>query len=249
MISESTTERLYKVKTGNFEGPLELLLDLIEKRKLFVNEVSLSEVTNDYVEYVRSLPKINLVDSTSFVLIAATLILIKSRSLLPNLNLTGEEEEKIVDLEKRLRLYQHVREAGEFILQAFGRERIYFSPEREVIDVVFSPHPSITKKALLESVQNIFNRLPKKEPLPEVSVRKVISLDEMIENLTQRIEDAVNMSFKEFARHPKPEDAKDEKVYVIISFLAILELVREGIVSVLQQETFSDMTISKTENI
>ena len=94
MQEETISE--YKVKTENFEGPLELLLSLIEQKKLFVNEVSLASVTEDYISYVKSFSNIptskQIADISYFIMIAATLILIKSKSLLPNLNLTTEEE-------------------------------------------------------------------------------------------------------------------------------------------------------------
>ena len=79
----------YIVKAGTFEGPLELLLDLIEKRKLFINELSLSQVTEDYIAFIRNPDQqTSISDMTYFLVIAATLVLIKSRSLLPQLSLS-----------------------------------------------------------------------------------------------------------------------------------------------------------------
>ena len=247
MDKEITIESTYTVKSGNFEGPLEVLLDLIEKRKLFVNEVSLAEVTADYIEYVRSLPKVNLIDTTSFVLVAATLILIKSRSLLPNLALTNEEEEKITNLESRLKLYAAMRDAGEYIRAKFGKEIIYFREPGDVEVVVFTPHPSISQINLKSAIEGVISRIPKKEILQEVSVRKVINIEEMINSLSDRIQEAMQISFSDFSKHPNPEDEKAQKVYTIVSFLAMLELVRNGIVDVLQGEVFSDMTITKLD--
>ncbi len=105
----------YTVKTTGFEGPFGLLLDLIEKRKLFINDVSLASVTEDYLNYMNKLGGLNSCGSTeitSFILIASTLILIKSKSLLPNLDLTVEEEGDIKNLEERLRLYKLFIELG-----------------------------------------------------------------------------------------------------------------------------------------
>ena len=100
----------YQVKTPIFEGPLDLLLNLIEKRKLFINEISLAEVTDDYLTYIKNLPKISISDMTIFILIAATLILIKSKSLISNIELTEEEEGQIEDLERRLKIYQKIKD-------------------------------------------------------------------------------------------------------------------------------------------
>ena len=99
-------ESSYNVKTHIFEGPLDTLLSLIEKRKLFINDISLAQVADDYISYVRSLTDFPLADSAHFVLIASTLVLIKSKSLLPNLSLTEEEQSNIDDLEDRLKHYQ-----------------------------------------------------------------------------------------------------------------------------------------------
>src|SRR3989338_2039129 len=96
----------YTVKTAAFEGPFGLLLDLVEKRKLFINDVSLAQVTEDYLGYMNKLGGLDTEQISSFVYVASTLILIKSKSLLPNLNLTSEEEGDIKTLEERLRLYE-----------------------------------------------------------------------------------------------------------------------------------------------
>ncbi len=91
----------YLVKTHIFEGPLDTLLSLIEKRKLFINDISLAQVADDYIAYIKSLNEFPIADSSHFILIASTLVLIKSKSLLPDLNLTTEEQESIDDLEDR----------------------------------------------------------------------------------------------------------------------------------------------------
>src|ERR1035437_4870141 len=99
----------FKIKTTSFEGPFGLLLTLVEKRKLFINDVSLAAVTEDYLNYMNKLGGLNSLppaEISSFIIVASTLILIKSKSLLPNLNLTLEEEGDIHDLEERLRLYE-----------------------------------------------------------------------------------------------------------------------------------------------
>jgi len=88
MQEEAITTISYTVKSGSFEGPLDLLLNLVESKKLYINEISLASVTDDFLVYSRSLPKTDLTELTSFLSIAATLILIKSRSLLPGFIVT-----------------------------------------------------------------------------------------------------------------------------------------------------------------
>src|SRR5210317_1605912 len=92
---------VFQIKTEVFEGPLDLLLQLVEKRKLFINDVSLAKVTEDYIDYVNAVERFPMADAAQFILIASTLLLLKSKSLLPSISLTDEEEESIENLERR----------------------------------------------------------------------------------------------------------------------------------------------------
>ena len=96
----------YHVKTEQFEGPLDLLLSLIEKRKLFISDFSLSRVADDYISHIRTFERFPMNDVANFLLVASTLVLIKSKTLLPELDLTKEEETDIDDLKKRLALFE-----------------------------------------------------------------------------------------------------------------------------------------------
>src|SRR3989338_8745585 len=110
----------YQVKTQVFEGPMELLLDLVEKRKLFINEISLAEVADDYIAHLKEFQKLPVDFVSNFLIVAATLILIKSKSLLPTLSLTEEETHDIDELERRLKEYQKIRELSVHVKQMFG---------------------------------------------------------------------------------------------------------------------------------
>ena len=246
---ETVGKSLYTVKTGGFEGPLSLLLELIEKRKLFVNEVSLAAVTDDYIAYVKALPSFDMNHIASFVVVAATLLLIKSRSLLPGFALTKEEEENIVDLESRLSLYKLVKEASIEIKNNFGMQIIFSAPERDTTAPVFSPDPRVTQELLASALTDVIVRLPKPaEILPEVTVAKVVSLEEMIGTLSDRIEHHLSLSFQEFSKNSDPNATeKEKKVYTIVSFLALLELVRGGLVDCLQNDAYADISITKEE--
>lgn len=244
----------YQIKQGTFEGPLELLLSLIEQRKLFVNEISLSEVTNDYISYIKSFNEENsdrhIADVSYFILIAATLILIKSKSLLPNLSLTDDETEKIVDLETRLKLFKIIKNASIDISNNFGTKIIFMPKERIWSEPLFSADPLITVNNMFTFINDVFAHIPKPlEKLPEIEVKKIINIDEIINSLTDRIQGAINLSFKEFTSGSGAENQEDAKVHVIISFLAMLELVREGIIEVIQNSYFGDIEIKKQTTI
>lgn len=231
----------FKIKTETFEGPLDLLLDLIEKRKLFINDISISKVADDYIAYIKNLNKFPIGESANFILIASTLLLIKSISLLPNLRLTEEEEHDIKDLEKRLRLYQKIKGLSIGIKKIFGQS-IIFTPLARKTSPVFSPDESINLTNLLNSAREVLKNLPKTESLPKVAIRKIISLEEVIGNLTERIKTSLSMNFKDFARI-----GKEDKINIIVSFLAMLELVKQGVIEVMQENQFADIRMQTQE--
>ena len=234
----------YTVKTTGFEGPFGLLLELVEKRKLFINDVSLATVTEDYLNYMNKLGGLNPAEIASFVLVASTLILIKSKSLLPNLSLTLEEEGDIKNLEERLRLYKLFIELGGNIRNNFGKKIIFAPLERKNEVLVFLPDDQIAKESMMTIIHKVLGSMPKKIFLPEVEVRKVISIEEMISKLTQRIQDSIKINFKDFTGKAM---TREEKVFTIVGFLAMLELVRNGILHVVQENNFEDIIITKTQ--
>jgi segregation and condensation protein A len=237
----------FKIKSAVFEGPLELLLQLIEARKLHINDISLASVTDDYLSYMRNLPNQELGNVTAFLSVASTLILIKSKSLLPNLTLSHEEQTDINTLEHRLRLYQVVREAVEPLSKIYGLQIIFPAPERDFTSPVFSPDASLTKENMLLSIANVVNALPKPEtPKPEVEIQKMMSIDEAISNLTERLSRATELSFKTLTNSEGKTPA-EAKVFVIVSFLAMLELVRQGLLDVMQSNEFGDIQFIKNQ--
>lgn len=239
------------VKTPVFEGPLDLLLSLIEKRKLFINDISLSKVTDDYIAYINS-PEgnqnISLGVRAHFILIASTLLLIKSKSLLPTLDLTEEEQVSIEDLEARLKEYKRIKELSVHVRERFGRQVLFTKIPRKNVAPVFSPEKSITVAGIFAAIQDVIKNIPKVEAIPKAIVRKVVSLEEMIERLTERVTAGLKMSFRDFAGAQKSGGAgtgnfipREERVNIIVSFLAMLELVKQGIINVHQEDRHNDI--------
>ncbi len=243
-MTDSQTEHIVKVHTGNFAGPISYLLELIEARKLFINEIALAEVAEEYIQHIRSRGNLQLGETTQFIAIAATLVLIKSRSLLPNLSLTEDEESKIVDLEHRLRLYKIIRDATIPFCSTFGSSMLFFGPSHDDTFTVFSPDLSLSTQLLSDALLQVLQEVPTPVSHPDVQIVSVISIDEMIENLEERIHRAVEIKFSDFS-HSKIGTTKEQKIFVIVSFLAMLELVREGIIEVMQNSTFSDIEMKK----
>ena len=227
---------VFQIKTEVFEGPLDLLLQLIEKRKLFINDVSLAKVTDDYINHVQAVDQFPMSDAAQFILIASTLLLLKSKSLLPTITLTEEEEESIEDLERRLKMYKYFQKLSLSVHQIFGTNVIYARKYTKVTDPLFSPQKGFDLKAAHQSVQDVIAYLPRKKKNDEVAVKKVVSLENTIQSLTERMQMSLKMSFREFAQHDKAE-----KIDVIVGFLAMLELVKQEIIHVNQKEHFDEI--------
>jgi segregation and condensation protein A len=225
-------------KTSVYEGPLDLLLDLIEKRKLLINDISLAQVTDEFLSRIQSMPEIPIGDTAQFVSLAATLLLIKSRSLLPLLEISGEEEADIKELEYRLAVYQIIKQAAKGLEKKAKEEGLYAGAAPE-FDPLFVPDPGVTQSGLRSAVSAIIESFPQFASLPTVAVKKIVSLEETIEKMAQRVSSAFSLSFKEFSGHGRSA----EKGEVIVSFLALLELVKQGIIRATQRENHGDITL------
>ena len=232
----------FKVKVGEIEGPLDLILSLIEKRKLHISDVSLSDGTDGYLEYIEHLEKFPVEDTVNFISVASTLILIKSISLLPNLQITEEEKESIEDLNERLRLYKEIKDRSVYIKEMFGNKIIFSGGLKRDGVVTFVPTKEITFQGVLVAISNVIANLPKLEKVPEAIVKKVISLEEAIGGLVERIKVDLKTSFHKLYGH-KGGANRVEKVNVIVNFLAMLELVRRGLIFVKQDTHFKDIDI------
>ena len=230
---------IFHIKTDVYSGPLDLLIDLIEKRKLLINDISLASVTDDYMAYVARFEKSPLRDMADFIVLASTLLLLKSKSLLPVFELTETEEETIESLEKRLRYYQLFRNAGKVIESTFGKSMLYekrFVPEKNPLFIV-DRYTEITH--LKSAMRNVLRNLPKKVEKPKVQVRTVISLESMIENLKNRIERQFSCKFQDFTGGSK------ERTTIIVGFLAVLEMVKQGGILVRQTTHFCEIEIER----
>lgn len=227
----------FSFKTNVFEGPLELLIELVEKRKLLINDISLAEVTDEYIRQVSEMQEKSLPHTAQFVQLAATLLLIKSKSLLPVLELTKEEEATIEDLEERLKQYQIYRDAGMILTAQFGRQIMYAPRFIAPKDAVFVPDDYCTLNAMRAAMDSVLQNLPRKEVKPKVQVKQTISLEEMMLSLRKRIEGQLKTTFSQMR-----SEAPEHKT-IIVGFLAILELVKQGNVLVTQLGRFDDIEI------
>jgi len=228
----------YKIRTEVFEGPLDVLLTLIEKRKLLINDIALSEVANDYINYLEQHREFPIAETAQFVLVGSTLLLIKSKSLLPVLELTSEEQLSIHELETRLKVLERYKQAAKLVHARFGATPALSRIPRQNQQVVFSPLRNMTPAELHKAIRSVLDHLPSLAPkLAEATVKKVMSLEQMMDRLTTRINEGLQVSFRQFAL------SSEGKVNTIISFLAMLELVRQGMIRVEQETKHGDIVM------
>ena len=232
----------FKIKTEKFEGPLDLLLELVEKKKLHITEISLSEVTDEFIRYIEANQPFPVESASEFLVVASTLLLIKSKALLPYLDLSPEEEEDIEELEVRLKVYKEIKEVGKELEALYGN-RVIFPLSPPPRQAFFAPGSGVSMSDMRSAIMTVLNDLPKSEEKPKAHVRKVISLEEMIDRLEKRIRNALSMTFKELVNADK-----SEKIDVVVGFLALLELVKQGMMNVRQDSRFGDIHI-ENQNI
>lgn len=230
----------YHIQLEQFEGPLDLLLLLIEKEKLDITQVSLAKVADQYLEYLRREDSLSLADLSSFLSIAARLILIKSRALLPMLGWSDEEEESMDDLEIRLKEYRRFREAAGVLHSLFAQGRGVRSRESFLgTRVVFYPPRGLTAALLKTHFTNVLGDIPIFEVLPEKEMPIIVTLEEMIFSLQNMLVERVQTSFIELT------EGVADRATVIVSFLAVLEMVKQRIVFVEQERFSSDIFIKR----
>jgi segregation and condensation protein A len=230
----------FTIKIGEFEGPLDLLLNLIEKRKMHISQISLAQVADDYVNYLKNQASEDMEAMANFIMVASTLMLIKSLALLPGLQLSEEEKESVTDLEDRLKRLQKVRLLSQHLKERFGQNFIFGREEGSARVTVFSPTREITLAGILASIKNLVTNLPVKEVIPQAIIKKVISLEEVISDLAGRVERAIRLSFSDFVK------GKKDKVNIIVSFLGMLELVKQGAINIEQRSHFADIEMENT---
>lgn len=232
----------YRNKEQLFEGPLDLLLDLIEKEKLDITDIALAQVADQFITYLEN-SKENITPEylSSFLLVAGKLILIKSKAILPMLELEKEEEEDIEKLKARLREYQRFKEISKKIKAFAIRKEMFFSRQSySGMQIVFCPPKNIAVFDLQKVLESIFNKLPETEKITKHIVKNMISIKDRIEHIRKRLAQRIEITFQEATI------GTQNKIEVIITFLAVLELVRKSMVIVEQSDIFGDIKIKKT---
>ena len=228
----------YAVRLKQFEGPLELLLQLIEKEKLDVTRVSLAAVADQYLEYIAQQSEVPLAHLAQFLSIASRLLLLKSRALLPSFEFTQEEEGSLEDLEWQLRTYQKFRDASMQLGLSFAAHQ-HAQPRESFLGakIVFLPAPQVTAETLADAFRSVLGEIPLLEKLEQEEIQTVISLEEKMLELRSTLTQRIEISFRHMTR-----DMVD-KLEVIVAFLAVLELVKQRFVRAEQNGSFQDIAL------
>ncbi len=232
----------FELKLDQFIGPLDKLLILVEERELPINDISLAAVTGDFLDYIKKLEgKVETLFLSDFLVIAAKLVLIKSKTLLPSIELTAEEEGEIKDLESRLVLYREFKAAGLGLknlwspLPAMYRRPLLASFREGML---FYPPEGVTPAPLLASLLGAVQRF--EEIIPEkATVKKLlVTVEEKVQELLNRFAERISHSFASVAK----DKSRDE---IIALFLAVLHLLKEKQIDVEQEAHFSDILVKK----
>jgi len=223
------------VRLKQFEGPLDLLLQLIEQNQLDISTVSLAEVTEQYLGTLERVERLHPDELADFLVVAAKLLLIKSKILLPQLELPDEEG---LSLEDQLRLYRTFVSAALDIKKIYRRKRVMYGREHTATVVpIFSP----PQKLIVDDLHVVFSDILRQlEPLllvPQTVITRTISIQERIKSIRDMVEQHVTLNFRQLL------ESAASRTEIIITFLALLELVKQRVAVVVQEQNFSEIRI------
>lgn len=225
-----------------FEGPLDLLLHLIERNELDVTAVSLLAVTEQYMEQLRRTDRINVAALADFIAVGARLLLLKSRALLPHDEeaAVGEDDGEAADLLDALREYRRFKEAAEFLRD---RDRGHATYRRQATPpkvTLPTGLDTVTLDSLTELLREVLARMPEEEPAGEVR-RDPVRLRDRMRLVVDRLERDGRTSFRALV------ESATSRTVVIVDFMAVLELIKSRYLAARQSEAFGDIDLVKYE--
>jgi len=235
--------------TEKFSGPLGLLLSLIESEEMDITEVNLAKIADEYVNYVRGAKDIDAEEMADFLVLAAKLLFIKSKALLPYLY-TAEDEAEVDDLEKQLRMYKEFVGASQKIKEIIAGKHFLFLPpliknRRQQFNLpVFTAPLKVNPQILHEVFLRVLLNLEKQqeEKLPESTLEPKINIEDRISLIKKMLLDKLRINFSKLL------SGAQTKTEVIVSFLAVLELAKQKELFFEQEELFSEIYITRNQN-
>lgn len=238
---------MYKVKLEYFEGPLDLLLFFIKRDELDIYDIPIAKITRDFLDYIQYLQMLDLEVAGDFIVVAATLMQIKVRMLLPREEGEEEEEDPRAELVRRLLEYRRYKElAGELSdfeaesRKLYYRQNFHADPKLQLVEDEDSDLKDITLFHLISAFKHAMERVPKK--LYHDVERLAVSIDDQMGYLMDFFRFRSEVPFSELIA------SMDEKIRIIVTFLAILELVKEKTLGIRLHEKIGEFVIYRTSD-
>ncbi len=243
----------YKIMLDAFEGPMDLLLHLIDKAEIDIYDIPISHIAEQFLDYIRHMEDINLGVTAEFLVMAATLLEIKSKMLLPNkstsdnIQIEMEEIDPRAELVRRLVEYKKYKNAAEELrLFEILQSKVYYKPKEDLID--YEDYEieleGLNMEILLKSISKIIIKRSKKDKVLDISEiqREEYTLEKCMEDIKREIEINESIKFSDLL------DEENTKKEIIAFFLSILELIRLKYIKVKQEKDFSDLIIIRRIN-
>ena len=239
----------YAIKIENFEGPLDLLCHLIDKNKMNINDIKLNEITDQYIEHINKMEEMNLEVTSEFLVMASTLIYLKSKSLLPK---EGDNEEEISEEEllRRIIEYKKYKEITKNLREMYNNSAIRFYKLPDNIEL---PKQKLEieyeKQNIVDAYSNIVRINEEKQNENAQNIEKIAITDKY--TVASKVKDML----KELVRRPKFifntlfSLNRCEKEEVVTAFSGLLELSRRSKVITSQEELFGDITVEKVKKV
>jgi segregation and condensation protein A len=234
----------YTVQTAMYEGPLDLLLDLIERAELDITSLSLAAVTEQYLDYLHHLEETQADEISAFLVIAAKLVQIKSEALLPRPPEHEPSEEDVgAALVEQLKLYKRFKEIGKLLHEREAqnlRSYLRLAPPPKIegkLDL-----SDITIEDLIAAANEVYAKEAEKQSLGTVISAPKVTIREKIDLISKKLGAAEHAHFKELLGE------KPTRIEVVVTFLALLELVKRYRVAAKQEGLFTDIEIERSES-
>jgi segregation and condensation protein A len=236
-----------KINISNFEGPFDLLLHLLKANKMQIKDIRISEITFQYMAYLNAMKELDMEVASEFIVIAATLIEIKSRELLPKYKEEVDENDIKVRLMLRIEEYEAFKQIAEILKERFGKDSYIFTKRAETIAPEEQPLGDFLKGVTMDTLHLTYLAMMNRQ---KSKINRNVTMDQSIEAEEYRIEDKMEeleriLSSGSHIRFLSILEGSKSKSEAIVIFLAILELARSHRVRISQEDIFSEIIIEK----
>lgn len=241
--------QVYSIKSNDFEGPLDLLCHLIDKNKMDICDINLSDITDQYIEYLNKMEELNLEIASEFVIMASTLLYLKSKTLLPSLHENDEEEEELTEEEllRRIIEYKKYKEVSATFGEMYKNNyRIFFKDEEKIkFDKKQLDEKDVDYMLLYDAYRNVLDKNKTRLNSNAKNIKKIAITD----NYT--VSSKVKEMYKELIKNKKfifnnlYSQKECNKEEVVTAFTGLLEMSRRSKVQTTQELLFGDITVEK----